>query len=50
LLLLRLLSQVYSPSTIAVFGANSPKDNTPNDTIMQPSTIYGVTKVGAELL
>jgi hypothetical protein len=47
-LLLLLPAQVFSPSTIAVFGVNSPKDNTPNDTIMQPSTIYGVTKVGAQ--
>lgn len=42
--------KVFSPSTIAVFGPTSPKDNTPDDTNMRPSTIYGVTKVHLELL
>lgn len=41
---------VFTPSSIAVFGDSTPKDNTPQDTIQRPNTIYGVTKVAGELL
>jgi len=41
---------MFSPSTIAAFGASTPKLNTPNTTIMKPSTVYGCTKVLNELL
>jgi nucleoside-diphosphate-sugar epimerase len=41
---------VFTPSSIGVFGHGTPKDLTPQDTIMRPNTIYGVTKVAAELL
>jgi nucleoside-diphosphate-sugar epimerase len=41
---------VFQPSSIAAFGASTPVDNTPQDTIQRPSTMYGVTKVAAELL
>ncbi|MBC8590687.1 L-threonine 3-dehydrogenase [Wansuia hejianensis] len=42
--------QVFTPSSIAAFGPNTPPDNTPQDTIQRPSTIYGVTKVAGEIL
>lgn len=42
--------QVFTPSSIAAFGPNTPSDNTPQDTIQRPNTIYGVTKVAGELL
>ncbi len=41
---------VFTPSSIGVFGPNTPKDRTPQDTLMRPATIYGVTKVAGELL
>ncbi len=41
---------VFTPSSIGVFGNNTPKDNTPQDTIRNPRTMYGVTKVSGELL
>jgi nucleoside-diphosphate-sugar epimerase len=41
---------VFTPSSIAAFGAGTPADNTPQDTIQRPSTMYGVTKVAGELL
>lgn len=44
------LVRVINPSSIAVFGSQTPRDNTPTDTILQPTTMYGVTKVAGELL
>ncbi len=44
------LKRVLIPSSIAAFGPTTPIDNTPQDTILQPSTMYGVTKVAGELL
>ncbi|HSH36704.1 L-threonine 3-dehydrogenase [Schnuerera sp.] len=41
---------VFTPSSIAAFGDSTPKDNTPQDTIQRPNTMYGVTKVAGELL
>ena len=38
------------PSSIAAFGPDTPPNNTPQDTIMRPNTMYGVTKVAGELL
>ncbi|HXZ98273.1 MAG TPA: NAD-dependent epimerase/dehydratase family protein [Candidatus Acidoferrum sp.] len=44
------LERLVTASSIAVFGAGVPRDNTPNDTILQPTTMYGITKVSGELL
>lgn len=41
---------VFTPSSIAAFGPSTPPDNTPQDTIQRPTTMYGVTKVAGELL
>jgi len=41
---------VFTPSSIGAFGPNTPKDNTPQDTIQRPNTMYGVTKIAGELL
>ncbi len=44
------IEQVLVPSSIAVFGPETPVDNTPQETILRPKTMYGVTKVAGELL
>jgi len=44
------LERLVTASSIAVFGAGVPRDNTPNDTILLPTTMYGITKVSGELL
>jgi nucleoside-diphosphate-sugar epimerase len=44
------LRQVVNPSSIAAFGPETPLQNTPNDTILKPRTMYGVTKVAGEIL
>ncbi len=41
---------VFTPSSIGAFGPSTPRDNTPQDTIQRPATIYVVTKVTGELL
>jgi nucleoside-diphosphate-sugar epimerase len=46
----RRLDRVFCPSSIAVFGPSSPRHNTPQETILRPTTMYGVTKVSGELL
>jgi nucleoside-diphosphate-sugar epimerase len=45
-----LKAQFFTPSSIGAFGPTTPKDNTPQDTIMRPTTMYGVNKVAGELL
>jgi len=46
----REMTRIFVPSSIAVFGPETPKENTPQDTILKPTTMYGVTKVSGELL
>jgi len=43
-----IIKKVFWPSSIAVFGPNSPKKNTPQHTIMEPNTIYGISKLAGE--
>lgn len=42
--------KVFWPSSIAAFGPTTPKENTPQSTLLEPTTMYGVTKVTGELM
>jgi nucleoside-diphosphate-sugar epimerase len=44
------MTRIFIPSSIAAFGPETPLDNTPQETILRPKTMYGVTKVAGELL
>ncbi|HOF66252.1 MAG TPA: NAD-dependent epimerase/dehydratase family protein [Candidatus Fermentibacter daniensis] len=44
------MARVIIPSSIAAFGPETPRDNTPQETVLKPRTMYGVTKVAGELL
>ena len=43
-----LIRQVFFPSTIAVFGPNVPQDATPDDAVLNPTTVYGMSKAAGE--
>lgn len=42
--------RVFWPSSIAAFGPTTPRENTPQHTVLEPTTMYGVTKLAGELL
>jgi nucleoside-diphosphate-sugar epimerase len=44
------LTRIFWPSSIAVFGPSAPRTNTPQETVLIPTTMYGVSKVSGELL
>jgi len=46
----QIIKKIYVPSSIAVFGPHTPKENTPQQTVTDPTTVYGITKLVGERL
>ena len=44
----KVIDKIFWPSSIGVFGPDTPKDNTPQNTIQTPSTVYGISKLAGE--
>jgi len=44
------MTRIFVPSSIAAFGPETPRVDTPQETVLKPKTMYGVTKVAGELL
>ncbi|MEG1199287.1 MAG: NAD-dependent epimerase/dehydratase family protein, partial [Algoriella sp.] len=44
----KVIDKIFWPSSIGVFGQDTPKENTPQNTIQTPSTVYGISKLAGE--